>query len=78
MQLPVVYNPKYSYPFPAKHRFPMDKFSFLFQHLSALGIIKKHNVFRPGKINLDVLNHTHCPLYSDRFIDNRLSKIEQY
>ena len=38
MRLPLVYHDDYSPEFPPEHRFPMDKFRLLHDHLIACGL----------------------------------------
>jgi len=71
--IPLVSNPVYSYPFDARHRFPMEKFSLLFNYLRAKGIATEHNTFRPGRVRSDILALAHCPAYIHDFCHNQLS-----
>ena len=75
-ELPLVASPYYSYTFPAKHRFPMQKFRLLADYLSEQGIATSQNVFRPSKVRADVLELAHCPEYLQRFINGKLSDQE--
>ena len=61
--LPLVYHPEYSFPFPGKHRFPMEKFGRLHGHLRGLGIAHGDNEFRPGRAKAALLGQAHCPQY---------------
>jgi len=72
--LPLVSSPLYSYEFPAKHRFPMQKFRHLVSVLYAENIASKSNLFRPGRARIDVLQQAHCAKYLDHFIHGTLSK----
>jgi len=72
----LVTHPQYSYPFPASHRFPMEKFGLLHQYLQEQGHATAANTFRPGAARLDVLQLAHCPDYLQRFIHNRQSPAE--
>ena len=74
--LPLVSNPFYSFKFPDKHRFPMQKFRYLVEVLEAKGIVTKDNLLRPGKARTDLLALAHCPNYIDRFIKGELSAAE--
>lgn len=76
MSIPLVYSPFYSYPFPATHRFPMDKFKHLHRCLQDNGILQAHNVFRPGRVKPAVLELAHHPEYIQRFQHNQLSPKE--
>ncbi len=77
MPIPLVTHPEYSYPFPASHRFPMEKFGLLHEHLKAQGIATHTNTFRPGRCLDAVLALAHCPDYLKRFMSNTLSSKEQ-
>jgi acetoin utilization deacetylase AcuC-like enzyme len=74
--LALVTSPLYSYAFSDKHRFPMQKFRLLHDHLIELGIATQENVYRPGKARLDAIELAHCPSYLSRFINNELSAQE--
>ena len=74
--LPLVTSPYYSYVFPDKHRFPMQKFRHLVEYLEIQGIVTSRNVYRPGQVRRDVLELAHCPKYLQRFIDGELSDKE--
>ena len=75
--IPLVTHPLYSYSFPGKHRFPMEKFSLLAAHCKAQGWLTEANTFRPGKAKMSLLELAHCPQYLDRFINNKQSPKEQ-
>jgi len=69
--LPLVTHPSYSYGFPSNHRFAMEKFALLAEHLRATGVLHSNNLFRPSKAKLAWIERAHCPDYVARFIDNR-------
>jgi len=74
--LPLVSSPHYSYAFPNRHRFPMQKFRLLSRYLCEQGIATDRNIFRPGKVRHDVLELAHCPDYLHRFINGELTAKE--
>jgi len=76
MILPLVSSPNYSFDFPERHCFPMQKFALLFEHLVDYGIATDHNVYRPGKARRDLLELAHCPDYLTKFTTNQLSDKE--
>jgi len=76
MSIALVTHPEYSFPFPGKHRFPMEKFRLLHQYLKEAGIACSANTFRPGRAKLELLSQAHCPEYLARFIHNRMDKQE--
>jgi acetoin utilization deacetylase AcuC-like enzyme len=75
--LPLVTHPSYSYEFPAKHRFAMDKFARLAEYLRGQGILTRHNVYRPGICKSTWLEAVHCPSYISRFVSGELTKVEE-
>ena len=76
MQIPLVTHPQYSYAFPARHRFPMEKFGLLYQYLQSCGIAHARNTFRPGQANFELLALAHCTAYLQRFINNQQTESE--
>ena len=76
MRLPVVHHPDYSFPFPARHRFPMEKFGLLAEYARDTGLLGPGNGFRPAPCRQTWLTDTHCPKYLARFANNRLSPRE--
>lgn len=76
MQIPLVTHPHYSYAFPARHRFPMEKFALLHAYLQKKGIATPSNSFRPGEANLRALELAHCADYLQRFRLNQQSAAE--
>ncbi|MEY3017181.1 MAG: hypothetical protein RL336_316 [Pseudomonadota bacterium] len=75
--LPLVTHSSYSYDFPLKHRFAMDKFTRLAEHLRDQGILTRDNVYRPGMCKPAWLEAVHCPQYIQRFVTGSLSTSEQ-
>lgn len=76
MTVPLITHPAYSYTFPGKHRFPMEKFGLLHQYLKEKGIAKAANTFRPGRAKKELLELAHCPAYIKRFITNEMDSKE--
>ncbi|MCK0153738.1 histone deacetylase [Alcanivorax sp. S6407] len=72
--LPLVYHPDYSFPFPGEHRFPMEKFSLLHQHLRSSGIAQRNNEFRPGRARPSLLGLAHCPEYVEAIVSGSLDQ----
>ncbi|GGC78525.1 hypothetical protein [Marinobacter halophilus] len=48
MPIPVVDHPDYSFPFPEKHLFPMEKFGLLADYMRTKGLLTSGNSYRPG------------------------------
>ena len=76
MSVPLVYHPSYSFPFPGRHRFPMEKFRLLHERLRDGGVAGAANLHRPGRARPALLSLAHCPEYLDRFLGNRLGERE--
>lgn len=75
--LPLIYHPDYSFEFPKDHRFSMDKFIHLYQHLEKKGILTSKNVFRPSKPNHDLILSVHQEKYVNDFVHGNLNKEQQ-
>lgn len=75
--VPLITHPAYSFPFPARHRFPMEKFALLAECLRERGRLTAANTVRPGAAREKLLALAHCPQYIRRFLDNGLSEREQ-
>lgn len=72
MPLPLVYHPDYSPPLPAGHRFPMEKYRLLHEHLRAsLPAAAWHS---PQPCPLDILALTHAADYIERFVAGALPR----
>ena len=76
MSVPLVYHPSYCFPFPGRHRFPMEKFRLLHERLRDSGVAGAANLHRPGRARPALLSLAHCPEYLDRFLGNRLGERE--
>ncbi|MDZ5604746.1 histone deacetylase [Pseudomonas sp. RP23018S] len=77
MPLPLIYHDDYSPDFPAEHRFPMDKFRLLRDHLVASGLTRDKDLIRPELCPRDVLALAHDPAYIDRYLSGELSREDQ-
>lgn len=76
MTIPLITHPAYSYDFPGKHRFPMQKFKLLHDYLQSTGLATKANTLRPGRAKHEFLQSAHCPDYIHRFCQGELSAKE--
>ncbi|PXX91635.1 histone deacetylase [Marinobacter vulgaris] len=76
MPIPLVHHPDYSFPFPERHRFPMEKFGLLADHMRSQGLLTAGNSYRPAPCRQAWLTQTHSPDYLARFAGNRLSARE--
>lgn len=72
MTIPLITHPSYSFDFPEKHRFPMQKFRLLHECLKSKGLAKPNNTFRPGRAKASLLALAHCPDYIQQFCTNQL------
>jgi acetoin utilization deacetylase AcuC-like enzyme len=77
MHLPLVYHDDYSPPFPAQHRFPMEKFRLLRDHLVESGLSRDETLLRPELCPNEILALAHCPAYIERFASGGLAHEEQ-
>ena len=71
MSIPLVTHPDYSFEFPPKHRFPMEKFALLHRYLRDQGVATDKNTYRPGRAREELLQLAHCPEYLRRFRENQ-------
>jgi len=74
MNIPLITHPNYSFDFPDKHRFPMNKFKLLAEYLRETGLATDKNIVRPGQARQDLLETAHCPDYLHAFRHNLLSR----
>ncbi|WPC04481.1 histone deacetylase [Pseudomonas benzenivorans] len=77
MRLPLVYHDDYSPPFPAGHRFPMEKFRLLRDHLVDGGLVADAGLLRPELCPTEVLALAHCPAYIERYMCGELPREDQ-
>ncbi|MDR0278404.1 MAG: histone deacetylase [Paucimonas sp.] len=77
MRLPLVYHDDYSPEFPPGHRFPMDKFRLLHDHLIASGLTTDAELQRPQICPNDILALAHDRAYIERYMNGDLSREDQ-
>lgn len=77
MPLPLIYHDDYSPEFPPEHRFPMDKFRLLRDHLVESGLTCDEALIRPEICPRDILALAHDPAYIDRYLQGELSREDQ-
>lgn len=77
MPLPLIYHEDYSPDFPPDHRFPMDKFRLLRDHLIDTGLTTDAQLFRPQVCPTDILALAHDPGYISRYMEGALSREDQ-
>ena len=76
MPLPLVYHDEYSPPLPDGHRFPMEKFRLLRDHLVASGLTSDGELRRPEPCPAEILALAHDPAYIERYCSGALSREE--
>lgn len=76
MPLPLVYHDDYSPPFPDGHRFPMEKFRLLRDHLVDCGLTVDGALRRPEPCPAEILALAHDPAYIERYCSGELSREE--
>lgn len=77
MPLPLIYHEDYSPDFPPDHRFPMDKFRLLRDHLIDTGLTTDAQLFRPQVCPTDILALAHDLGYISRYMEGALSREDQ-
>lgn len=76
--LPIVHHPAYAPPMPPDHRFPMDKFRRVMQHLLDDGIVAPAQIRHPEPAPRLWLERVHDPDYVDAIFAQTLDpKIER-
>ncbi|PAU54058.1 histone deacetylase family protein [Pseudomonas indica] len=76
MPLPLVYHDDYSPPFPAGHRFPMEKFRLLRDHLVDTALTRDEALLRPELCPVGILALAHDPVYIERYCSGALGREE--
>ncbi|WP_020571863.1 histone deacetylase family protein [Neolewinella persica] len=71
--LKIAFSPIYRYDLPAKHRFPMDKYTLLPEQLLYEGTITEDNFFAPQPLAEEAILRTHTPEYWEKLKTNSLS-----
>jgi len=72
--LPIVYHPAYSAALPPGHRFPMDKFRRLYEHLLDGALVLPSQVRTPRPAPRDLLYAAHESDYVDSVLERRLDE----
>ncbi|MCQ4311109.1 histone deacetylase [Pseudomonas stutzeri] len=76
MSLPLVFHDDYSPPLPPGHRFPMEKFRLLRDHLVDSGLTTDEALLRPELCPIDVLALAHDRAYVERYCSGDMSRDE--
>ncbi|MBD1927975.1 histone deacetylase [Trichocoleus sp. FACHB-90] len=72
MDLPIVYHPDYVAPLPEGHRFPMPKFSKLYQMLLADGVAIQEQIYIPEHPPQEWIELVHTPEYVQAYCQGTL------
>jgi len=76
MSLPLIFHDDYSPPLPSGHRFPMEKFRLLRDHLIASGLTTDEALLRPEICPADILALAHDRAYVERYCTGDMSREE--
>ncbi|MBA1262374.1 histone deacetylase family protein [Stutzerimonas stutzeri] len=76
MPLPLVFHDDYSPPLPPGHRFPMEKFRLLRDHLVDSGLTTDAQILRPELCAADVLALAHDRAYIERYCSGDMGREE--
>lgn len=76
MTLPLVFHDDYSPPLPPGHRFPMEKFRLLRDHLVDSGMTTDAAILRPELVAADQLTLAHDRDYVERYCTGSMSAQE--
>ena len=76
MSLPLIFHDDYSPPLPSGHRFPMEKFRLLRDHLIASGLTTDEALLRPEICPRDILSLAHDRAYVERYCTGDMSREE--
>jgi acetoin utilization deacetylase AcuC-like enzyme len=75
-RLPLIFHDDYSPPLPEGHRFPMEKFRLLRDHLVDSGLTTDAALLRPDCCPTDILHLAHDPGYVQRYCSGEMSREE--
>lgn len=76
MPLPLVFHDDYSPPLPPGHRFPMEKFRLLRDHLVNSGMTTDAAILRPELCTTDILALAHDRAYVERYCTGGMNRDE--
>lgn len=75
--LKIAFDPIYTHPLPAGHRFPMLKYELIPQQLLHEGLISEANLFSPEPLDEETILLTHDKTYWEQLRDLTLSPKDQ-
>ncbi|XP_022092756.1 uncharacterized protein LOC110980414 isoform X2 [Acanthaster planci] len=76
-RLPIVHHDDYVCTLPPKHRFPMSKFTKVYNHLLQDGVIQPDQVAVPTLVTMETAASVHTTDYVDKFFSGKTSEKEQ-
>jgi acetoin utilization deacetylase AcuC-like enzyme len=76
MPLTVWSSARYTFPLPAGHRFPVEKYAMLRERVVADGIVAAERVLDPAAATDDMLRLVHTAGYVERFAAGTMSEAE--
>ncbi len=76
MPLTVWSSARYTFPLPAGHRFPVEKYAMLRDRVVADGVVAPERVLDPAAATDEMLRLVHTADYVDRFVGGALSATE--
>jgi acetoin utilization deacetylase AcuC-like enzyme len=77
MDLPIIYHPDYVTELPEGHRFPMAKFSLIYDLLLADGVANLEQFHQPTIPQQDLIELIHTPEYVDAYCQGTLDEKAQ-
>ncbi|MBU2018271.1 MAG: histone deacetylase [Bacteroidetes bacterium] len=75
--LRIAYSPLYKHPVPENHRFPMEKYEWIYHQLQLEGIANLGCFFEPEQLVKEFALKVHKEEYFDRFVQLKLTPKEQ-
>ena len=76
MTLPIIHHPEYQASLRPTHRFPMSKYGYLREALSARGLLSDDRALNPDPADEEMLSRTHDPAYVARALTESLTPEE--
>jgi acetoin utilization deacetylase AcuC-like enzyme len=76
MPLTVWSSARYTFPLPAGHRFPVEKYAMLRERVVSEGIVAPERVMDPAAATDEMLRLVHTADYVERFVDGAMSEPE--
>ena len=77
MTLPIVFHPNYVTPLPEGHRFPMEKFGYIYETLMRDGVARPEQIYSPEIATPEILQLVHHEAYVHQFLTGSLAPAAQ-